>query len=441
MSRKRLSRRDFLKGGLGLTSALALGRFAPMSKLLAQDTELIGLWPAFDPLINASQPLFEQFGGQKGFSVDLRTVPFSDWDRTIRSTPMQQDPPDIMIIDGPNVLNYAVNGILRPLSDVFTEEDIADFLPGTRIGSFYNDDFYGPAANESSQALFYNKGITDKYNIDVPQSLEDAWTWEEAHEVFMEIQAKEREERGNDQFWSLFIGQGSALGAGTYTGQMLIRSNGEVDSPTFKAISDDGLTSDGYINTPEAIEALQFMQDLYVTDELVPSSESPDFFYNDQVAFWLSTPVYLNVIKERNPDLEWGVAPCPYHKTPIIHTDSFHLGVSAFSDNGDLAAELVAFMASPEGSYAMAEAQGVIPQRFSVLEAFPAFEEEPMRIFIDTVREWAYPRPVTPGFSEYDTIYSTMLTDIATGAPVEETVNAAAAEIDAQLEKYAVLMS
>jgi ABC-type glycerol-3-phosphate transport system substrate-binding protein len=270
--------------------------------------------------------------------------------------------------------------------------------------------------------------------------LDAAWTWAEAREVFLELQAKEREARGNDQFWACYIGQGGRLGAGTYTGEMLIRSNGEPGSPTFMAVSEDGLTTDGYINTPEAIEALQFLQDLYVKDELIPSSESPDFFYNEQVGFWLSTPVYLNVFKERNPDLEWGVAPCPYHKTPIVHTDSFHFGVSAFSDDGQAAAELVAYMASPEGSFSMAKAQGVIPQRFSVLEQFPEFEEEPMRIFIDTVREWAYPRPITPGYSEYDAVYEPMLADIATGAPVEDTVNAAAEEIDAQLEKYRALM-
>ena len=221
---------------------------------------------------------------------------------------------------------------------------------------------------------------------------------------------------------------------------MLIRSNGEPGSPTFQAVSEDGLTTDGYINTPEAVEALQFLQNLYTTDGLVPSSETPDFFYNEQVVFWLSTPVFVNVIAEQNPDLTFGVTPCPYHKAPIVHTDSFHIGVSAYSDQGELATELTDFLTSPEGSLAMSQAQGTIPQRRSVLSEFPAFQDPPMKVFIDTVEQWAQPRPITPGFSEYDSVYETMLADIATGAPVAETADEAARRIDGQLARYASLV-
>ncbi|MBK8021842.1 MAG: hypothetical protein IPK19_10565 [Chloroflexi bacterium] len=84
-----------------------------------------------------------------------------------------------MIVDGPAVLNYAVNGIIAPVGSAFTQADMDDFLPGTTGGSFYRGEFYGPATNESSQAVIYNKALVEKYNIQVPQTLEDAWTWPE----------------------------------------------------------------------------------------------------------------------------------------------------------------------------------------------------------------------------------------------------------------------
>lgn len=441
--KRTMSRRNFLKmaGGSSLAILTMPSMPAALKGLnLRQDASLTALWVAFDPLLNASQKLFDLYSADTGTAIEVQTVPFSDWDRTIRSTPLSDNPPDLMIMDGPAVLNYAVNGIITPVDSAFTQADLDDFLPGTTGGSFYRGGFYGPATNESSQAVIYNKALIEKHNIQVPQTLEDAWTWPEAKAVFAELQAKERESRGDDQFWAFFLGQGGRLGAGTYTGEMLIRSNGEAGSPTFMAVSEDGLTASGYVNTPEAIEAFQFLQDLYVTDGLIPSSETPDFFYNEQVAFWLTTPVYVNVVKDQNPDIEIGVMPVPYHRTPIVHTDSFHIGVSAFSNSIDEAAALVAYLTSPEGSFSMASDQGVIPQRASVLERFPDFAEPPLKLFIDTIRQWAVPRPLTPGYSEYDAIYETLLADIATGAPVEDTVNAAAEAIDAQLAKYAELV-
>ncbi len=438
----KLSRRDFMKlSGSSLALAALPGGMSRLAlPALQSDAKLTALWVAFDPLLNASQKLFGAYTKANGTAITVQTVPFSDWDRTIRAVPMQDNPPDLMIIDGPNVLNYAVNGIIAPVDKAFTQADLDDFLPGTKNGAFYKKQFYGPATNESSQAVIYNKKLVAKYNIDVPDTLDKAWTWADAKKVFAEIQTKERAARGNDQFWAFFLGQGGALGAGTYTGEMLIRSNGEKGSPTFNAVSDDGLTTTGYINTPEALEAFQFLQDMYQKDGLIPSSETPDFFYNEQVAFWLTTPVYVNVVKQQNPNIEIGVMPVPYHKTPIVHTDSFHIGVAANSKNVDEAAKLVAFLTSPDGSESMAKDQGVIPQRASVLAKFPDFATPPMKLFIDTVQQWAVPRPITPGYSEYDTIYQTLLTDIATGAPVKETVDKAAADIDAQLAKYKAMM-
>lgn len=456
---KRLNRRDFLKyslltsGGLYLSACVSRG--TPESGQVGSSPtapsptttqapptvtpapgNLKALWAAYDPLVNASQKIMDLYKQKTGIVTEMQTVPFADWYRAIQATAQQPEPPDIMLIDGPCVLNYALTGLLRPLDDVFSQKDMDDFLSGTVAASFYKDKFYGPATNESSQAIIYNKGIVDKYNLDLPTSLEDAWTWKTAREIFMEVQAKEREARGDDQFWSFYLGQGMLLGGGSYTGLTTVRSNGEPGSPTYQAIGEDGITSSGYINTPEAIEALQFIQDMYGKDEIIPMSDSVDFFFNEQVAFWLTTPVYISYLYALAPNIKWGVIPCPYHKTPIVHTDSYHLGVSAYSSRGEEAAKLVSFMTETENSLSMAREQFVIPQRASALEQYAEFQQEPLSIFVDTVKKWAQPRPLTPGYTEFDTVYTLALIDIAQGAPVKETIDEAASKIDTQLAKY-----
>ncbi|MBK8021843.1 MAG: twin-arginine translocation signal domain-containing protein [Chloroflexi bacterium] len=88
--KKTLSRRDFLKMAGGSSLALAtMPSLSPMFKSLyrRQGASLTALWVAFDPLLNASQKLFDLYSAETGTAIEVQTVPFSDWDRTIRSTP------------------------------------------------------------------------------------------------------------------------------------------------------------------------------------------------------------------------------------------------------------------------------------------------------------------------------------------------------------------
>ena len=197
----------------------------------------------------------------------------------------------------------------------------------------------------------------------------------------------------------------------------------------------------GYADTPEAMEGYHFLQDLYNADDLSPQSKSPDFFYNNQIAFWLTNPdVAVGGIKEKAPKLNWGVTPHPYFITPIVQTDSYHLGVPANSPNKEYAAECVAAMTSKSGALELAKLQDAIPARTSALASLPALDKEPLRIWTETAQKWAVPRPITPGFSEYSTVYDQMLSDIATGADISKTVSAAVEKIDTQLARYASLV-
>ena len=203
----------------------------------------------------------------------------------------------------------------------------------------------------------------------------------------------------------------------------------------------NGLVASGFVDDPKAMEALAFTRKLFVEDKIVPQSEAPDFFYNEQVAFWQSTPVYADVIKEKSAGLEWGVMPHPYFVTPVVQTDSFHLGVNATSKNAQAAAQLVAYLSSTESSLAMAQDMGVLASRKSALDKQSQFASGPLAVFRETILNWAVPRPVTAGFSEFDALYSKMITDICTGAPLETTVSKAVADMDRQLARYASIVN
>jgi fructooligosaccharide transport system substrate-binding protein len=443
-----LSRRQFIRSaavaGTGVafgSSVLAACGSSSGSKSKAKPSQLSSLWVPYDQLDNAGKKLMAAWTQTSGINVSFNTVPWADWDRTIRATPQQPKPSDVMIVDGPAVQGYAANGILYPLDKFFSKSDLADFLPGTTPAAYWKGKFYGPATNESSQAVVYNKAILQRYGITPPTDLSQAWTWSHLRDIMLEIQKGERKRRGDNKFWGLFLGQGNFIGGNTYTGLNLIRSSGTKGSPTYKAISDDGLKVSGYADTPEAMQAYQFLQDLYQADGLSPLSKSPDFFYNNQIAFWLTNPdVAVSGIKEKAPTMQWGAMPHPYFVTPIVQTDSYHLGVPANSKNAEYAAQLVAYMTSKEGSTLFAQYQDALPARKSSLSSMPNLEQQPLKVFTDTANQWAVPRPITPGWSEYDTIYTQMLSDIGTGAPIQKTVSKAVEMIDTQLARYANLV-
>jgi fructooligosaccharide transport system substrate-binding protein len=444
VDRRQFLQRAGLAGlGLGLSPTLlaACAGSSGTQQSSAKPSSLSSLWVPYPQLDNAGQRLMSAWTKTSGIKVNYATVPWADWDRRIRAIPSQPDSPDVMIVDGPALEGYAANGILAPLDKYFSASDLADFLPGTTPAARWKGKFYGPATNESSQAIVYNKTILDRYGVKPPTELSQAWTWSHLRNVMMEIQKGERKRRGDNQFWGLFLGQGNFIGGGTYTGLDLIRSAGAKGSATYKAISDDGLKVAGYADTSEAMTAYQFLQDLYQADQLSPQSKSPDFFYNNQIAFWLTNPdVAVGGIKEKNPSMKWGAMPHPYHVTPIVQTDSYHLGVSATSKHIDYAGQLVAYMTSKEGAKLMAQYQDALPARKSSLAAMTQYDSQPLKVFADTVEQWAVPRPITPGWSEYDTIYSQMLSDISTGAKIQSTVSKAVEQIDTQLARYSSLV-
>lgn len=443
-----LDRRQFLRRagltslGLGLGPGLLAACGDGTKQSAAKPSSLSSLWVPYEPLDNAGKKLMSAWTAKSGIQVSFNTVPWADWDRRIRAIPNQPNSPDVMIVDGPALEGYAANGILAPLDKYFPADDLKDFLPGTTSAAYWKGKFYAPATNESSQAIVYNKSILDRYGITPPTELNQAWTWTHFRDILIEIQKGERKRRGDNQFWGIFLGQGNFIGGGTYTGLDLIRSAGAKDSPTYKAISDDGLKVSGYADTTEAMNAYQFLQDLYQADGLSPQSKSPDFFFNNQIAFWLTNPdVAVSGIKEKSPSMKWGAMPHPYHVTPIVHTDSYHLGVSATSKYIDYAGQLVAFMLSQDGAKQMAQYQNALPARKSALAAMTQYASQPLKVFADTATQWAVPRPITPGWSEYDTIYSQMLTDISTGAKIAPAVSKAVEQIDTQLDRYASLVS
>ena len=95
----------------------------------------------------------------------------------INAAVTSNDLPDILFVDGPNISNYAADGIIVPIDSYFTEEDLSDFVESIKVQGTYDGKLYALGATESSVALYYNKDMTDAAGITMPDKMEDALTW------------------------------------------------------------------------------------------------------------------------------------------------------------------------------------------------------------------------------------------------------------------------
>jgi multiple sugar transport system substrate-binding protein len=130
--------------------------------------------------------------------------------------------------------------------------------------------------------------------------------------------------------------------------------------------SDDGTTSDGYLNSPQAIESLQFYGDLvnkYGVSSLTVGAPM-DAFARGQVGQFFREAWTVGVLRDSAPDLKYAVSPIPeagcnpglslLFQTAIM--------VNKFSPNKDMAWEWMRYMTlNPEFDLEMAKINGTLP--------------------------------------------------------------------------------
>ena len=88
------------------------------------------------------------------------------------------------------------------------------------------------------------------------------------------------------------------------------------------------------------------------------------------------------------------------------------------------------------------KANGDIPARVSVVESYmndKKYAEYPLsiqRIAAFEAANTAVPRPITPAYSEYESLINAMLSDISNGADPTEAIKSCVEKTDSIMKKY-----
>ncbi len=330
--------------------------------------------------------------------------------------------PDVLDVDGPFVAQYAWSGILGPIDDLLTKQMRQDFLPSIIEQGTYRDKLYALGAFESGLALYYNKKILRDVGVVPPTSIEEAWSWDEFIEILKRIKDKGFIPLSLSMEW----GPGEWY---TYAFTPLIWS-----SRQNAIISPDGTKTEGYLDSSRSAEAMKKFQSLF-SQGLSSATPPPDLFEQGKAAFSWNGHWMMSKL-ESVKGLEWGMAPLPYIKERIVPSGSWCWGITTQAKDKRAAFEVLSWIVGSEtGVVPMVRANDAPPARLSALKLLPEYQQYPRKLFIEQLKRYAHPRPVTPSYGVLSEKFSDAVHNISLGRSVDEQLKKATEAIDIVLAK------
>jgi fructooligosaccharide transport system substrate-binding protein len=368
-------------------------------------------------------------------------IPFGQLADKISVLAPTNNAPDIVGYDSPNTSDYASKGVLLPLDKYIPSGWKDDVLPATLKEQSYKDKVYSLGVQQDVLTMYFNKDLTDAAGLTVPTTIDKAWTWPEARAAMAKCQ---KGTPGNPQIYGLAPTQ---LGDGTpgtvYGDLVMFRSNGDPKADpnstaykTFYAISPDGKNVDGWLNTPEAVEAGKFYQSLFNGPTAVSSKTGrPNAFIDGKACFDIFVGEQALNLEKAKVKFKWANSPMPHLKTPIVQTGALTVGVMAKTKHPDEAAKFVVGISTAPQVTAYNQTAIRMPTLQSVYDKLPMFHKAPFDMEYAELLTWGQPRPVTTAFSQYSNIVSKALKDIAYGSDPKQRLDQAVAQLQPILQQ------
>jgi len=124
------------------------------------------------------QRIVDQFNSsQARYRVRAIAMPGSNLDLKFFLSVAGKDPPDVLNHDDPVVSDWAHRGVLTPLAELATEEELEQLsswlFPAARSLGTYDGDLYALCNGLDIRALYCNTTLLAEYGLDPPTSIAD----------------------------------------------------------------------------------------------------------------------------------------------------------------------------------------------------------------------------------------------------------------------------
>ncbi|MBZ5750988.1 ABC transporter substrate-binding protein [Metabacillus rhizolycopersici] len=385
--------------------------------------------PAFNKAYEELVVAFE--AAHPNIKINMQSIHWAhEYELRLRTELAAGNHPDIMAIDSPNLALYANAGFLLSIDSYMKEEGNIDDIPEQTLNglTFESEILLAPIV-ESSIALYYNKHLFKEAGIPYPsEDPNKSMTWDQVLEIAKKISNPEKGIYGIDPAQGFSEGEGPAY----FKMPILWQFGADVLSP-------DGTTADGYLNSEEALEALQFYQDLYFKHRVATVELPPASFETGRLAMTILGSWHLSELQSV-PDFDlgedFGVAPLPKGEYQVAPHGGWALGISSKTKYPNEAWEFVKFVTSYEGSKKFVEITGDLPARYSVVSDFPDLNEYPKNIFVQQGQKYSKNRPVTPVYPVVSEAIKILFEDVGIGGKnVKASATEAVEKIDNSLNE------
>jgi multiple sugar transport system substrate-binding protein len=368
--------------------------------------------------------IIDEFNASQGdYAVTMESFPQTSYNDSVIAAALAGNLPCVLDTDGPNMPNWAWSGYMQPLP--LDESVIADFLPGTK--GYWQDQLYSVGLWDAAVALYARQSTLDALGLRTP-TLDEPWTGDE----FMA--ALDAAKASGNYDYALDLGMNDQGEWYPYAFSPFLQSFGGdiIDRSTY-------LTAEGALNGDAAIEFGNWWQSLFTEGYAPGTSEDPadqqTGFIDGKFAFqWNGNWRAVATMAEVDDVL---FLPAPdFGNGPKIGAASWQFGVSASCPSPEGAAAFIEFALQDKYLAAFSDALGLIPATASAAQMTENYKDGgPLAVFYDLSEAQAMVRPVTPGYIVDAKIFIKALADIANGADVADTLDAAVDEIDADIEK------
>ena len=367
-------------------------------------TEKLAEWNAEHPEIQVSREAIDRSDSYA-------------YENKITTAVTSSDLPDIFFVDGPTVSYYAANGIIVPIDDYFSQEDLSDFVPSTVAQCTYDGKLYAISATESSVALYYNKDYLTECGVDVAdidsRTVDNPLTWSELGEIAQKCTTD------NYVGTHIIMDHGEGL---PYALEPMFISNGK------DFISDDGSTAEGYVNSPECVETAEYLANL-IANGYANIDPIQDEFLNGACATMLGGSWDIAILGA-SADFDWGVTYYPVSdntKKAVSPCGDWSAAISKDCQNVDAAGQFLQWLVNTENTATYAAAIAKPATRNSAYDdpAMAEYADEPLAMIVEQLQNTAVPRPRTPSYSVFSTKYAEAMTNIFSEAASSHTVDTA----------------
>lgn len=406
-----------LAASLAITSAMSSAAFAQTT---------LSMWyhgAGNEVESNIVNQIISDFNAsQSDWKVEIQSFPQAAYNDSVVAGALAGNLPDILDVDGPVMPNWAWSGYMQPLQ--IDESKIANFLPGTK--GVWNGQLYSIGLWDAAVALVTRQSTLDELGLRVP-TLEQPWTKDEFMDALAKAKASGKYE------YALDPGMAWTGEWYPYAFSPFLQSFGGdiVDRSTYT-------TAEGVLNGEAALEFGNWWQSLF-TEGYSQATQDPadrdNGFAAGKYAFsWNGNWAALNAL-EQFPDTLFLPAP-DFGNGPKIGAASWQFGVSATSDHPEGASAFIEFALQDKYLAAFTDGIGLIPATPTAAQMTEHYKDGgSMAVFFQLSEQQALVRPVTPGYVVAAKVFEKAVADIANGADVQDTLDSAVDEINADIAK------